>query len=248
MLTCPNCSKPKSSSSTTLTFSIDLNTGQMSSETNKYAKYENILKDSNKSFMFFNSAIMETCKSCKNNYYMTFYYDNKDKKCNGLVFTLEDFQEITTQYYVNSNLDNYLPNANLKRTHADAKNIIELSNVSSEAKMGIIRPLIEAFINYHNNVEEDNKVREGINSVSEKLSDPQLKSALHDIVSDTLKGVHIKIDPLSNNPKDMLLLLETLFTKLYKLPIEEAKLQKEFEDRKSLIEESFQRKISLIKK
>lgn len=119
MLTCPNCSKPKSSSSTTLTFSIDLNTGQMSSETNKYAKYENILKDSNKSFMFFNSAIMETCKSCKNDYYMTFYYDNKDKKCNGLVFNLEDFQEITTQYYVNSNLDNYLPNANLKRTYAE---------------------------------------------------------------------------------------------------------------------------------
>ncbi|MFL1781472.1 hypothetical protein ABSA28_01197 [Candidatus Hepatincolaceae symbiont of Richtersius coronifer] len=137
-----------------------------------------------------------------------------------------------------------MPTPDLKRTYLDVKAIINDNQLSKEAKLGLVRPLIEAFVNQENNVVENNDIRKSIKN----LNNEELEKVLHKIVDDTLKGVHIKMIPLNNNPEDVLLLLEALFTKRYVIPIEEEKLRKEFEKRKLDIEDLLNQRILLIKK
>ncbi len=151
--------------------------------------------------------------------------------------TTEKFAKLQEMFASSDNLLNYLPTEDLKERYNDAKKIIN-NNVSDKAKIGIIRPLVEAFLNHENKEEENNKIREAIKTLGK--NNKELSKALHKIVDDTLKGVHIKPEELNNDPKSVFFTLEALFTKLYLMPKEEEKIKEEFENKKQALEARFQ--------
>lgn len=224
MIQCPRCTKKQSPF--TEGQLVYMGGSRERSENMLFFKYESIFNNPIQAHMFFNSAMLNRCMGCQGKYYICFYFD---EQCKGLTFSVEDFKKVISIYYVSSNLIPYLPTEELKRTYGDAKAITKDCNISSKTQMAVIRPLIEAFLNERNNVTENNNIREAIS----KLDDKGLEKQLHKIVDATLKGVHIKVIPLNNNPKEVILLLETLFNKLYKLPKEEAKIKEEYEQKKS---------------
>ncbi|XWO13589.1 hypothetical protein HPDP_00287 [Candidatus Hepatincola sp. Pdp] len=204
-----------------------------------------IVHDKELKNLFFTNIKKYTCAECYNNF---FYIDEKYIKTNtGFKhfkkqhIKEEQFNQLKQQFDKN-NLVDYLPNDEFKLRYNDAQEILKTS-VSSKSKIATIRPLIESFLNERNGVEEENDIRKSIKTLDNK----ELHSALHKIVDDTLKGAHIKKEELKNNPKYILDILDTLFTKLYVIPIQKEKLTEGFKKRELAINKQLETQLQKIK-
>lgn len=204
-----------------------------------------IVHDKELKNLFFTNIKKYTCAECYNNF---FYIDEKYIKTNtGFKhfkkqhIKEEQFNQLKQNFNKNYLVD-YLPNDEFKTRYTDAQEILKTS-VSSKSKMAPIRPLIEVFINERNSVEEENDVRKAVNKLDEK----ELHSALHKILDDTLKGVHIKKEELNNNPQYILDVLDTLFTKLYVIPMQKEKLTEEFKQKERVINQQLEIQLQKIK-
>lgn len=212
---------------------------------------------------FFKNAISYKCSLCYKDFIQTrvFYsykgsniFDfstDKGSYCANFFIMIEKFNDLKTTFDINQLID-YLPNDNLKRTYKDALTIINNNpNLSNEIKMGSIRPVLEAFINYENNVEEDKKVRVALYTLAENNHNnlpEDYYSRLHVILDETLKGVHIKKEKLSHDPDYVLQVLETLFTKIYMLPKEKKKLEEYIKEETARIDKLLNNQIQFINK
>ena len=193
---------------------------------------------------FFQNVEKVKCPTCYTYFYITnstsYDYDNAEY-IRSFSLTQEEWK-VLNQEFNNNRLVNYLPNDTFKTRYQDSKKILQI-DVSSEAKMATIRPLIECFLNAQNNIADSEKIRLEIKNLENK----QLHSSLHKIVDDTLKGVHVKEEVLKNDPKYVLELLEALFTKIYLMPIEEEKIKQKFNDEQLKLEENLQNLLNNLK-